>query len=330
MNAPAEAPRASSRVVEAQEISALFDVILASGYRLLGPTVKDGAIVYDEIPSAARLPVGVGQEQANGRYRLRPRGDDALFGYAVGPHAWKRFLSPPSRRIFRATRVKKSLRVEPETSDLCPDAFLGMRPCDLAAIGRQDRVFLGGPSRPGLRAAGVRRPSSSPPVRARRTAPASAPRWAPARGRMRASTSRSPSSSTAGAHEFLVEVGSERGAALLARSRPAPRPRSDREAAKVRRGAPRRMGRTLEPQGLQERSRRTWRARAGTSSRALPLLRELHARLPDLFCSTVEDTTDLTGGLRAVAALGLLLHARLLLHPRRERAAEAPRATGSG
>src|SRR5512135_2292518 len=139
MNASAEAPRASSRVVEAQEISALLDVILESGYRLLGPTVKDGAIVYDEIASAAGLPAGVGQEQANGRYRLRPRADGALFGYAVGPHAWKKFLFPASLRLFGVTREHKALRVECDGPDPRPDAFLGVRPCDVAAIARQDR-----------------------------------------------------------------------------------------------------------------------------------------------------------------------------------------------
>lgn len=145
MNASAEALGASSRVVEAREISALLDVILESGYRVLGPTVKDGAIVYDEIASAARLPAGIGQEQTNGRYRLRKRSDGALFGYTVGPHAWKKFLFPASLRLFGVTRQKKTLQVEPAAADARPDAFLGVRPCDLAAIARQDRVFLGGP-----------------------------------------------------------------------------------------------------------------------------------------------------------------------------------------
>ena len=112
MIASEEAPRASPRVVEAQGISALLAAILDSGYRLLGPTVKDGAIVIDEISSAAALPKGVGQEQTNGRYRLRARGDGALFGYAVGPHAWKKFLFPASRRLFSATRREKTLQIE--------------------------------------------------------------------------------------------------------------------------------------------------------------------------------------------------------------------------
>ena len=297
MNAPAEAPRASSRVVEAQEISALFDVILASGYRLLGPTVKDGAIVYDEIPSAARLPVGVGQEQANGRYRLRPRGDDALFGYAVGPHAWKRFLFPPSRRIFRATRVTKSLRVEPETSDPRPDAFLGVRPCDVAAIARQDRVFLGGPFRDP--AYGARRESAL--IVAVQCGEAEGTCFC-------ASVGTGPRAAAGfdlaltelhhgGRHEFLVEIGSARGEALLERVTSRPAREEDREAALVAtRRAEASMGRTLDLEGLRELL---------TASAESPRWEEIAERClscanctmvcPTCFCATVEDSSDLTG-----------------------------------
>ena len=53
---------------------------------------------------------------------------------------------------------------------------------------------------------------------------------------------------------------------------------------------------------------------------------------PTCFCTDVEDTTDLAGDeRRALAPLGLLLHARLLLRPRRQRAhLDRARATASG
>jgi sulfhydrogenase subunit beta (sulfur reductase) len=38
-------------------------------------------------------------EQDGGKYRLRKRPDGALFGYAVGPHSWKKFLFPPVTRL---------------------------------------------------------------------------------------------------------------------------------------------------------------------------------------------------------------------------------------
>ena len=54
-----------------------FDQLLAAlknrGYQVIGPTLRDGAIVYDELGSAADLPVGWTDEQEGGTYRLRKR-----------------------------------------------------------------------------------------------------------------------------------------------------------------------------------------------------------------------------------------------------------------
>jgi sulfhydrogenase subunit beta (sulfur reductase) len=297
MNASEEAPGASSRVVEAHDISALLDAILESGYRLLGPTVKDGAIVYDEIASAARLPAGVGQEQTNGRYRLRSRGDGALFGYTVGPHAWKRFLFPASLRLFGVTRDKRSLRVERRESDPRPDAFLGVRPCDLAAIGRQDRVFLSGAF-------------SDPAYRARReSALIVVVQCAEAEGTcFCASLGTGPRAASGfdlaltellegGRHDFLVETGSARGETLLERidSRPA-RPEDLSAARAATRRAEAGMGRALDAAGVRELL---------DASLESPRWEEIAARCmscanctmvcPTCFCATVEDASDLAG-----------------------------------
>ena len=56
--------------------------------------------------------MGWTDRQDGGRYRLERRGDQALFGYAVGPHAWKRFLHPASLRLWRATREGAGFRIE--------------------------------------------------------------------------------------------------------------------------------------------------------------------------------------------------------------------------
>ena len=79
----------------------LLDAITRRGFRLIGPTVRDGAIVYDEISSSADLPAGWTDEQDGGTYRLRSRGDEALFGYNVGPQSPKRYLFPPSSLLAR-------------------------------------------------------------------------------------------------------------------------------------------------------------------------------------------------------------------------------------
>ncbi len=125
-------------------LQGLLDELRRRGYRVVGPTIRDQAIVYDDLASIDDLPRGWTDEQDGGRYRLARRDDDALFGYAVGPHSWKKFLHPPVLRLWRAEREGNDVRVVPEP---VPDerlAFIGVRSCELHAIAIQDRVFLGG------------------------------------------------------------------------------------------------------------------------------------------------------------------------------------------
>ena len=125
-------------------VATLLDTLRGRGFRVIGPTVRDQAIVYDDIASLADLPGGWTDEQDGGRYRLIRRDDDALFGYAVGPHSWKRVLHVPEQRLWRAERSADGLRVfaEPEAAEAL--ALIGVRSCELHAIATQDRVLLEG------------------------------------------------------------------------------------------------------------------------------------------------------------------------------------------
>lgn len=132
-------------VLPALGLQALFDVLRARGYRLIGPKVRDQAIVYDDLETIGDLPRGWTDQQDGGRYRLMPRGDDALFGYAVGPHSWKAFLHVPIQQLWRARRGadgQVAVTAEPECDERL--AFIGVRACELAAIAIQDRVLMGG------------------------------------------------------------------------------------------------------------------------------------------------------------------------------------------
>ena len=130
-------------VLAAEDLDALLDALRDEGYRVVGPTVRDGAIVYAELDAASALPAGWTDEQAPASYRLARRNDEALFGYAVGPHSWKQELLPPRVRLWQARR-NGTLAVEEEPIESEPTAFVGVRPCELAAIEIQDTVFLGG------------------------------------------------------------------------------------------------------------------------------------------------------------------------------------------
>lgn len=112
------------------------------GYRLLGPTVRDKAIVLDQIHSWKDLPVGLTDEQDPGQYRIQQRKDNALFGYTVGPHSWKQFLFPPKERLYSSVEQNSTISFsevpEPAIEKM---AFIGVHPCDIQAIHVQDKVF---------------------------------------------------------------------------------------------------------------------------------------------------------------------------------------------
>jgi sulfhydrogenase subunit beta (sulfur reductase) len=125
------------------DLQVLFDVLREDGRRLIGPTIADDSIVYDEITSVAELPRGWGDEQAPGRYRLRQRGDERLFGYVVGPTAWKKWTFPAVVPLTRSSRDGHLVTFEPEQAAAPKLAFLGARACEIAALAVQDRVLIG-------------------------------------------------------------------------------------------------------------------------------------------------------------------------------------------
>ena len=95
----------ASAVIDRGSLSALIRRLGADGRTVIGPSRRDGAIVYEPITTDQDLPIGWGDDQEAGRYRLRRRADEAVFGFAVGPDSWKRYLRPPRRVVWRATRA---------------------------------------------------------------------------------------------------------------------------------------------------------------------------------------------------------------------------------
>ena len=137
---------AEARLLEPQAIGALMAALSRRGFRIVGPTVRDGAIVLDEIWAVDDLPIGWTDEQEAGTYRLARRDDSALFGYAVGPQSARRFLSPPRRALWSATQTDGNLRIRLPSEQNDAYAFIGLRACELAALRIQDRVLGEGPA----------------------------------------------------------------------------------------------------------------------------------------------------------------------------------------
>lgn len=127
-------------------LDALIAALKAGGYRVIGPRLSDDAIVYDDIDGIRDLPAGLGDEQEGGHYRLRKRGDDALFGYTLAPQGWKRYLHPPRERLFAARRTGSGFVVQPPDPPGPPFAFIGVRACELAAMALQAKVLTEDPN----------------------------------------------------------------------------------------------------------------------------------------------------------------------------------------
>jgi sulfhydrogenase subunit beta (sulfur reductase) len=288
---------AATSVIEPGALEALVGALRGRGYRVLGPTVRDGAIVYDELESAAELPIGWTDSQNGGRYRLERRQDEARFGYAVGPHSWKQFLLPPRIRLWQARQNGEgAFEVEEEPLDETPLAFLGVRSCELHAIETQDTVFMGG-----------RVTDRDYAARREGTFLVAVNCFEPGGTCFCVSMGTGPKADRGydlaltevldGEHRFLVEAGSERGVEVLAELPRREAGAGDVEAAGAAvEGAVHKMGRQLDATDLH-----------GLLARNLehPRWDEVAERCltcgnctmvcPTCFCTSVEDTTDLDG-----------------------------------
>ncbi len=137
------------RVIKLPELGNLIESLCRQGYQVVGPSVGDGAIIYDEIESINDLPRGFEEEQEGGHYRLKKamgkQGEsEALFRYTVGPQSWKKFLFPAAQKLWQAERKGQGFSIDPGNSKVPKYAFIGVRPCEIAALKIQDKVFNNG------------------------------------------------------------------------------------------------------------------------------------------------------------------------------------------
>ena len=296
-------------VLDLAGLQGLVDALYDAGYSVIGPTVRQGAVVHGPIRTLDDLPRGWGDEQAAGRYRLRPRDDDALFGFASGPQAAKPVFFPTDELLWRGSRTGQSFDVEPPAPAADPDgtgppyALLGVRSCDLCATGIHDTVLAGrgfGDAHYATRRADsfvVAVTCSDPGGTCFCVSMGTGPR--PEQGRGAPYDLSLTELLHDGPHRFVVEVGTPRGAEVLAAVSGTPAAEHDLAAAdEVARTAAGRMGRTLETDGLRELLYASvesphWE---DVATRCLACT-NCTAVCPTCFCTSVEDVSDLTGGL---------------------------------
>ena len=290
-------PPQTPAVLERADFLRLLAALAARGFQIVGPTVRDGAIVFDDLASETDLPIGWTDEQDGGKYRLKRRNDAALFGYAVGPHSWKKYLFPPATRLWSAKRTGAEFSVE-ESDEVTPKfAFIGVRSCELHAIAIQDRVFMG---------SGYVDPTYA---RRRERIFIVAVNCAVAGGTCFCVSMKTGPKAESGfdlalteiieqeRHYFVVEAGTEIGGSVLAEIAHRPADADEQTAAgRVVEKTAGSMGRSLDTNGIKELlyanlDHPRWDE---VASRCLTCA-NCTMVCPTCFCSTIEDTTDLTG-----------------------------------
>jgi sulfhydrogenase subunit beta (sulfur reductase) len=282
----------------------LIDLLTERGWTVVGPTVREGVVVHAEITSVDELPRGVGDVQDSGSYRLRDRGDEALFGYVAGPQGWKSLLFPSRELLWSGQRSDDHVDVKQADIDAPRLALLGVRSCDLHALGIHDTILA---RRAVPDAAYVRRRENSFIIAVSCSDPAgtcfcvsmgTGP--VPDKGYDLALTELIDQDG----HRFLVKPGSDRGEKVLDElttravgDEVLNAAAADRDAAReVGVSAAQRMGRSLDTNGLRDllyanTEHPQWE---DVASRCLACA-NCTLVCPTCFCTSVEDISDLTG-----------------------------------
>jgi ferredoxin len=266
--------------VDLETFGRLIPALQGRGYEVVGPTVRDGAVVYDTLTCIDDLPAGWTDIQEPGRYRLERAGDGALFGFHCGPQSWKKFLHPANLALFNSGPVPKY-------------ALLGLRPCELAAIRLLDRVLMED-----------RYPDTIYAARRREALILVAQCSAPSGVCFCESMKTGPRAGTGfdvaitelagnGRHDFILESGSERGAEIIAGL-------GTGDRREIHPPEPVPQTKTVDTSGLHDLLIEKFEhPRWDDVARRCLCCGNCTMVCPTCFCTTVEDSSDITGAQTA-------------------------------
>ena len=176
------------KLLEQPGVDGLLEALVERGYRLIGPTVADEAIVYEEIRSTADLPAGWTDEQDAGTYRLSAATTMRSSATRSGLVVETATASSVGHALPRQAERRGRAQLVDDTEEPEPMALFARATCTRSPS--STRSFSAGVSSTRSTSVGAAWSSSSPSTAASPHRRASASRWAPARGRRSGTTSR--------------------------------------------------------------------------------------------------------------------------------------------
>ena len=288
-------------VLPKEALAELVDTLGQDGYTVIAPTIREEVVAFREIRSADEIARGKRDTQAGGHYRLVDGPADQYFEYVVGPESPKRHFFPPVQKLFSLQASGKGFEITASPPQAPKLAMVGVRPCEVAAILTQNRVFgvSEGQQAPRseaeiyyrqvarqvlLVAVNCTRPGGTCFCSSMGTGPAVSQGYDLALTELRAG--------------FVVRVGSDRGQALLRRLSTRAPSASELELEELKLVmAGQRMGRQLDTRGVPELldeqiEHPRW---AEVAKRCLSC-GNCTMVCPTCFCSTVVDSNSLADG----------------------------------
>jgi ferredoxin len=127
-------------------LAQLFNQLDAHYDRIIGPTVKDGAVVYAELQSPQQLPAGFRDTTAAGHYRLEKEDSPRCFDWVSTPQGLKPWVFLPEESLWVLKPQGDGDQAGFSSCEVPVErlAVLGVRACDLAALKLLDQHFLQG------------------------------------------------------------------------------------------------------------------------------------------------------------------------------------------
>ncbi len=110
--------------IDRADLDRLIAALRQDGREVIGPTVRDGAVMLDQIDDASELPIGWTAESQPGAVRLLRTDSSRVFDQPPGPSSWKRWTFPP-RITQMAWAEGKDATTEPVEPRPSAKAFLG-------------------------------------------------------------------------------------------------------------------------------------------------------------------------------------------------------------